>query len=124
MDILKLILTLLARLADLGLPPGPSDEPAFRAWIKQLSDIMAMVAALSATPVDDNAVKLLNLAATDDEVWAIVYAIITDLSSDKPMGTEIELAALSEKTAIDPATLLAIIQAVMEIIAWWRNRKA
>ena len=69
MNIIKTILNLLSELFAIGLPPGVQDETACRNWIKALGGAIAQITAVTPTPLDDLAARLLTLAAASDDAW-------------------------------------------------------
>lgn len=134
MELLKTILNLISQLFAIGLPPGVTDETGFRNWIKALGGVIAAITATTPTPLDDLAARLLTLATNSDEAWSLFYSLLVRTEGqaiamgESPAGDALtaadpELAALSDQTGIGPAEILAIIQLVSELIAWFRKRK-
>lgn len=120
MSLLKTIIAIIAKLSAIGLPPGVLDEQQFRAWCANLADAIAELAALTPTPADDLAGRLLNLATDNDEVWSLLYSLLAGQLTDPPVTlagpTEPQMVALANETGIGIAELIVLIPQLVELI--------
>ena len=116
-------------LFDLLKLPDFSDEAAFRAWCIQLADAADQLADLTATERDDDLARLVRAICASDEAWTAFYGLLTGRvkvgSPGEPVAADVEpiLAALDD-LKIDAATIIMIITAILEIIQFFRDRKA
>ena len=107
------------------------DGSQVRATLQKFIVLLEEMAANTATVVDDIGVRLAKVAIEDDETWGIVWAAIESLlnqdsgaapaSADDPQIIA-AAGALSDKTGIDPITIIALIMQLIEMIRDWRNR--
>jgi len=124
MDTLNKILAIVGQLAAIGLPPGPGDAEAFRTWLRNFVNILAALTEFTSVPQDDAAVRLIKAIVESDEAWEAFYALVFAGSQEPPltMGSG-PVAKLESATAIDPVTIIALINMILELIKAWRNRK-
>jgi hypothetical protein len=124
METFQKLISIFAALLAVGLPPDIAEEAAFRNWCGELSKALELLAGMTGAPQDDPAVRLFKAVVANDECWAAFYALVAGSEGLQPMSTPAASTALGAATAIDPATILAIIEMVMQLIQMWRNRKA
>lgn len=128
----------------LGLLPLPNvaDEAATKAWFEKLAKALADVAAKTATQLDDVLAKFLASVLASPEQWAMFYAAIKKFlvktmeasASDVDgaegavrgavmveFGASPELRELARAAAIDPATVMLIVELVIKF--WQMFRK-
>lgn len=124
-DVLLSVLDIVKDLLDVGTPPSVSDESDFRLWINQLLVVADKAANLSESDLDDKIVLLLVKATKDDEVWQMFYAMLLSLfdNDETDINVFTDAVKLQDKTGIDPATILAIIQVIKLVIELFQNRK-
>ena len=125
------ILRLFQAAMKIGPPPDIGNESAFRKWVCDILCFLADLAELTAIDGDDRLVAALHALVDHDQRWALLYAILLAASQylrpeeqDGLLVSSTDVATLSDEVQIDPATLLLIIQAVMQLIDWWRKRRA
>lgn len=124
------IFKILKLMLDVGYPPDLKDEEAFRAWMIDIADAASTLAMLTGTELDNRVAAVLDVIVDDDKYWTVLYAIllkaaqyITLEEQDVAASSDDGLGMLCQQTAIDPATLIAIITAILNMVDWWRNRK-
>lgn len=114
-----LLLTLLkvfAELQELGIP-NIKDETAFKKWVTDLLVVLEGVAKETATTFDDTIVSLLTKAVNDQGTWDAFYSLLNTLFDDKPdFVFSKDISTLTEKTGINPATILLIAKLIMTIL--------
>jgi hypothetical protein len=123
MESLQRLISITAALLAVGLPPATTDEAAFRNWCGKLSEALELLAGMTDVPQDDAGVRLLKAVVANDECWSAFYALIAGAESLQPMSPSASHKVLAEATAIDPATILLIVDAVLTLIQMWRSRK-
>ena len=122
------LLQIIRVVLSLGIPPAVTDESAFRLWCQKLSDVASELSALTNIDLDDKLAAGLATIVDNDAYWAALYAIIAAAIEYSQEGEEMivgdEADNLSAEAGIDPATVVLIIEAVMQLIKWWRERRA
>src|SRR4030067_3565407 len=113
MDPIKRLIEIFAALLAVGMPPSISEEAAFRNWCGELAKALQLLADMTSAPQDDAACKLLAAVVADDEAWSAFYALIAGADGVQPAGQSAAVGALADKSGIDPATLLLLIELVM-----------
>jgi hypothetical protein len=103
--------------------PDFNVESEVRTWCKGVVALGDVIADLTTTTVDDEAVAFLDRVVTDDENWAIAWQVMQFLFAGDEDSAKVGAMELGDKTGIDPATIIAIITAILELLDWWRNRK-
>ena len=125
------ILRLINAAMKIGPPPDVNNESAFRKWVCGVLCFLADLAEMTATDVDDKLLAKLHALVDNDQHWRLLYAIIEaanqylrpDDQESLLVGSS-DVVVLGDEVGIDPATLILIIQAVMQVIDWWRKRRA
>lgn len=85
-------------------------------------------------PVLSMLVEALKAIVENDEAWELLYDLILSLLNEDTTETvrgdivtaranAIKAAVGEDKTKIDPATIIMIITAVVELFKMWRDRK-
>jgi hypothetical protein len=122
MDTMRLVIKLVSVVLSVGLPPAIADKVALRAWCAELLAALVQLAELTTIPQDDQVVRLLATVVADDAAWDAFYELLQTGGAD----TEEFVGAkpIAEKTGIDIAMIIAIAQAVIQLIELWRNRKS
>ena len=122
--IVKLIL-------QIGTPPAIGDETAFRQWCRQLVSLAGAFALATKTEADDKVVVVLQKITDNDTYWAAVYSVIAAAleyvrSDDQELlvASSAETTELADEVGVDPATIILIIQAVVQLIELWRKRRS
>ena len=105
--------------------PDLADEAGCRAWCRSACGVLAQVADLTTTTLDDSAVAVAVKIVEDDTLWGLAWAVVDWVSKPQPSTVAARESAkeLGDKTGIDPFTIIAIIQAVVSFIQWWKNRR-
>lgn len=108
--------------------PDLADEAGCRAWCRSACGVLAQVADLTTTTLDDSAVAVVVNVVEDDTLWGLAWDVIGWVTREEAEGGPTRLkpmsaAFLGEKVGIDPFTIIAIIQAVVSFIQWWKNRR-
>lgn len=122
--VLKAIEALLA----LWPLPSLTDKIGCRAWLGKAFAILQDFAAQTANTIDDQAVKLLNAGLADNALYDLLWEIF-----EKMLGQEGGLvmsdaevfnkaSIVGAAVGIDPATIIALIGAIVQIINLFRNR--
>ena len=107
------------------LPDLPvwNDAEDVREFALGFLGIAAKLAKGTATEVDDKIVAALTKFADSQELWALFYGLIIDIvTGEEAAEGNPRVARLADEAGIGPATIIAIITAVVEFIKWWRNR--
>jgi hypothetical protein len=104
-------------------------EQDAKQWILDLLDVMLRGAKLTPTVIDDRAVELSIMAMQNPIIWGWAWTVLRPVleeGEDRVMAVAScppEVEAESDKVEIDPLTIIAIINAVLELIKIWRNRR-
>lgn len=117
-----------------------ADEVAVRQKLLAICDWLAKMTAATAGLFDDWAVALVAKALRDDETWALVMQLwqlvrgehvvlgsngrLVGAAEMYPTAELIAARVGDEKSgAIDPATILALIQMIAGVLDMWRKRR-
>ncbi len=127
MRILQIIRSVLA----LGAPPPIEDEGAFRDWCRKLADLAFQFAGLTDNTLDDKAADVLETVVDVEMYWEALYAILkvaVEYAKDGEeliVGDETDNATdnLSQAVGVDPAMIVMVIEVIVQIVRWWRERK-
>ncbi len=65
----------MAETTPAGFLPDVADESAFRAWLLNALKLPEILAGLTPTPIDDQAVVLLETMVSTDATWDKFYAM-------------------------------------------------
>lgn len=124
------LLKLLSAGMKIGPPPDVNDEPAFKQWIIVVLAFLADLATATTTDADDRVVATLEKLTANYTYWRLFYSILkAAIEYVKPEDESLlvgrnDVRVLAEEVKIDPFTLIAIIQAVLQAFEWFRNRRA
>jgi len=126
METIKLILALISEITAIGIPPAIADESAFRAWCAKFVNVLNTLAKVTPTTADDQLAKLVTLGVADDDLWVIFYGLLTDMMDSQITRAgehDPRVVALATATGFDPATILAIVSALIEILhLFWKGK--
>jgi hypothetical protein len=122
-------LTVLRLILSVGFPPDVTDESVFRAWCRKMAEAALQFAAQTATAIDDQIAATLNTLVSNDTYWTAIYGvIIAALEYVRPEDQERLVAEspviqqVADDAKLDPATIIMILTAVLQVWEWWRNR--
>jgi len=122
-DLLKLLPKVLPILS----LPDWLDSGATRLWVVKVLDFADWLAEQTGTTFDDQAVDYLNGVVNNDSQWAALYGLIIDLVDGNPdvapLPDNPRVMAVADEAKIDPVTIIAIVELVLRVVEWWRNRK-
>lgn len=109
-------------VAFLGLLNFDRTYDGLRTWLRHLSAIQTRLALLTDTQLDDEAACLVRDLVDDDEQYGHVYEILSAFIGRVEDGQPVELCradavASAEAAAINPATILMLIELALEVIA-------
>ena len=105
------------------------DEKTIRNILAEAAELATAIADATPNVVDDQIAAALMVVVSNDTYWSIVWRII-----EKAMGyfdsenvrliveSDTDTSLLAGETGIDPATLVVIIQAILAILKWWKDR--
>ena len=106
------------------------DEKTLRDLLRQGVALGEDIAAITPNLIDDKVLFVLGSVVQDDRYWSIAWRVIEkligymDVENQRLVaGADPDTAVLAEQAGIDPATLLVVIQTIMTIVKWWKNRK-
>jgi hypothetical protein len=98
------------------------DEAQVRAWIQDIGAVFAKGATITGTEVDDKIVAMFFSAVANDFVWGYLWPVIDGLFvDDKKVQASEDLNKACEAAAINPLTIIAIVQALLSL--WKQFRK-
>lgn len=107
-----------------------NDSEALRSLLNDVVGTLKSLALRTAIVFDDMLVDALEYVLDNDDAWAFVYQKIIALwdhfQVDETSVLAIDPNAIreeAEQQGLDPAMLLIIINAALELFKWWRNRK-
>jgi hypothetical protein len=118
------IIMAIYKLLDL---PDVQDEAACRVWCRNAVALGDLVDDLTDTTVDDQAVQFLAGVVNDNEKWALawqVWEMVTSGVEEEDLPKSSAVVDAGDKLGIDPATIIAIVTAILELIKWFRDRKS
>ena len=128
-----MFLKLLALLRALLNLPDVHNEAELRSFLQKVSEFLKWVVTQTPTTIDDTLANALEKCLSSDEAWGILYDLLMAfLPDDKLMisrnlPADLRINKLSELTGFDPATLIALIQAIIELLKQifnWNAAKA
>ena len=107
--------------------PDFSDREATREWLLKLCDIAGLLTERTPTPADDAVLAFLKRSIADPKLFDPIFDLLTNLLAAEPgahtCAAPPELAAAAEASAIDPLTIIAIVEAVAALIKLIRERR-
>lgn len=102
-------------------------EAEARQWLLDIASVIGRGATLTGTQIDDAAVAAFKQAIENDFFWMWIWKLLQRiLQGEQLVGTEDmdgSVVEASEAVGIDPATIIAIITAVIELIKFFRRDK-
>jgi hypothetical protein len=97
-------------------------ENEVRVWFKEIGEVILKGASITEMPIDDKVVQMFFTALSNDLIWSFVWPVIDDIFSESVLvKSTAEFNAAAEKAAIDPLTIIAIVQALFSL--WKQFRK-
>ncbi|MGE4340690.1 MAG: hypothetical protein AB7E55_32775 [Pigmentiphaga sp.] len=121
------ILELLRIVRTVAAIPDFGDKEATRAWLLNLCDIAGLLTERTPTPADDAVLAFLKRSVADPKLFDPIFDLLTNLLAAEPgaptCAAPPELAAAAEAAAIDPLTIIAIVEAVAALIKLIRERR-
>jgi hypothetical protein len=111
---------LLMKLRILMNFPGFDDREEFRDWLKAVLEMLDGFAKQTETKVDDAAIDIVEALVNSPAFETVMDLIASDTEPDS--GSPL-VGEVGEKTGIDPATILLIIQAIRMLIGFIRGRR-
>lgn len=123
LDLIQWIKKLTPFLPLLQFPNWENSEDV-RQWAIKALGVLDDYAAETETKIDDALVDFGQLVTSDAETWGTLYSLIWDVIAGDTGGIEGDhrITALADDTKIDPAIIVLIINAVIELIKWWQDR--
>lgn len=120
-------LELLKAFRSLISLPDFSSKEEVKAWLLVWCDVAAMVTSKTSPTADDVVVAFFRKAVENPDLFDPIFTLLSNLlASDgeapKVMESPI-LAEAAKEAAIDPVTILAIIEAIASIIKFIRERR-
>ena len=121
------ILELLRIVRVVAAIPDFGDKEAVRAWLLKLCEIAGMLTERTPTEADDAVLAFLERSVADEKLFDPICELLTNLLAAEPgaptCAAPPELAAATEAAAIDPLTIVAIMEAVVALIKFIRERR-
>ena len=121
------LLRIFRTIADL---PNFGDKEATQAWLLKLCEIAGLLTERTPTPADDAVLAFLERSIGNPALFDPIYDLLVALlGADEPLtASQAEdavqpLAGEAERAGIDPVTILAIIEAVVALVKWLRERR-
>ena len=110
----------------LRMLPDWSDPEAVRQFVIKILGYLDDLAESTSTQIDDMVVDGLQKFTANQELWLLFYGLVLDLFNGEEAVSpgNARVVALADEAKIDPAVIILIINAVMELIKWWRDRRA
>ena len=108
--------------------PDWSDREAVQRWSIQVIEVAEAAAKMTPTTIDDAVALAVRRVLEDSTIWDAVYreAIGIMPADAMPADWRDRVATCygddAENKAIDPLLIIAIIEQVIALIQWWRNR--
>jgi len=113
--------------------PDWRDRDAVQRWAIQVIEVAQALAKLTPTTIDDAAALAVRRVLEDSTIWDAVYReaigdeAMESAAAAVPVGWRDRVATCygddaADDAKIDPLTIIAIVEAVIALINWWRNR--
>ena len=76
------------------------------------------------TEVDDLILDGLAKFLENEQAWGTLYGLLLDLLGEDAgsVADDSRVAVLAGDVEMDPATIILIINAIIQVVQWWRNR--
>ena len=120
------LLRLFRKLIDL---PSFSNKAATADWLLVLCDAGALITGRTPTTIDDAALAFLRNAIGNPALFDSIHNLLVELLGANDDAGRVmappELVAEAERVGIDPFTIIAIVEAVVSLVKFfreWRNR--
>lgn len=97
-------------------------EADVRQWFKEIGEVVIKGTTITDNAIDDKVVTMFFSALDNDFVWQYLWPIIDGMFvDDTKVQASPEFNAAAETAAIDPLTIIAIVQALISL--WKQFRK-
>ena len=123
------ILQIVRAVLAIGPPPDVDNESAFRAWCGTVVDMLVELALLTDTPLDDQVVAKLQTILSVDAYWQVLYTLMKAAmeyvrpdDQEEVVAASPDVGSVAQQVGVDPATIIILIQTIIKIVQWWRNR--
>ena len=120
------LLELLRIFRAIAAIPDFGDKEATRQWLLNLCEIAGLLTERTPTPADDAVLAFLERSISNPEMFDPIYDLLAALlagNGDAPVAMAFPLTSEAEKAGIDPMTILAIVEAVVALVKWLRERR-
>ena len=109
----------------LRMLPDWNNPEAVRQFVIKILGYLDDLAESTSTQIDDAIVDGLQKFTANQEMWILFYGLVLDLFNGEESVSpgNARVVALADEAKIDPAVIILIINAVMELIKWWRDRR-
>ena len=125
------ILRWMPLLAPILNLPDWSVSESVRQWVIKVLGVAKKLAEETETEKDDQAVAALLVLVNDEQSWIKLHATVQALRELLMTGSiQIEditvdhqlIRDCADDVKIDPIVIVSIIQMILELIKWWKNR--
>lgn len=108
--------------------PDIDDSESVRSWVRKSLAVAGDIAGLTPNTTDDLLVVAVINTVDDDVRWADFYAAIHEALGAEGADPELlrsdpRLVLYTEDAQLDPTVIVFIIEAIMEALKWWRDRR-
>jgi hypothetical protein len=112
----------LSQLAN--LPDDWDDPTKVRPWLQESTKLLKALAAMTATPWDDRTLGFIDSILANDDTWNQLWDLVTARQRvGAPLAAGDDRAeALGAKVGISPALIWALVDLIVSVIQWFRNR--
>ncbi len=119
----------------MDIPSTIKDGEAVCKWVRAVLNALEVGAKMTPISADDEAILVLQAALRDNETWAAFHSMLISQflaeehilvgNSDGLEAAKVTAVAeaFGKKVGIDPASIIAIVTAIIQLIKWWRARK-
>lgn len=123
LDIIALVKKYSDFLPLLDTPDWENAE-AVRTWVVKLLSVAEKITDGTENKIDDVIVDLGQSLTRDPQAWSTFYSLIWDVITGETSGVEGDdrVTVLAQEVKLDPAIIILIINAVIELIKWFKNR--
>ena len=106
------------------------NEQELKEALKELGGAIDRLLRATVNEVDNQVVQMLFAAIDSPLLWPVIYRMLSRFLAIEGDGEAItmsvsvssDMQTLEEETEMDPATIIAIISAIVQLIRMWRNR--
>lgn len=120
------IFALIAKASKLLPLPDLDDEMDCRQWCRELVDVLDDIAASTPVTFDNALLKALATIVENDDAWNVAWDLLSWMTKDDgKVGDTAEGVArnLGAKVGLDPFVILAVIQAVLKFLEWYKSNR-